>query len=172
MTKRAEINVFGLAFMDVISCGLGGMLILMFVFSTMVQTEGVLVPPDDGAIGGTTRSKKALEEYLRTAFVLHAEVVGGTSGLKYLNPNDKIRSLSSKDDGRSTQHIAMVFREGRNVNEFAFRLSVDPSSFRKGSIRLITTKDLTLSIKPRQRNVDFSVKKSGTEYQLICDGCE
>jgi hypothetical protein len=37
MSKSREIEVFGMSFMDMISCGLGGVIVLMLIFSTLVN---------------------------------------------------------------------------------------------------------------------------------------
>lgn len=40
MAEREDVEVFGLAFLDVISCGLGGVIILMLIFSTLAESGG------------------------------------------------------------------------------------------------------------------------------------
>lgn len=39
MSRRAEIEVFGLSFMDLVCCGMGGVLVLMLIFAALIQQQ-------------------------------------------------------------------------------------------------------------------------------------
>jgi len=172
MKRRNEIEVFGLSFMDLICCGLGGVIILMLILSTLIR-QGQEEP------AGMAAERKAKASEADRSFAIEIdlsvpeslplelqmktpskeEVSKNTSGLDY--------SIRQFRDPNVSRYVAIINNPGDNAR-FDFVLKSDggiPSGI-KYKIRLLSR--MTIDRKEGEifDHVDIVVKRDGLSYQL------
>ena len=118
MAKSREIEVFGLSFMDLISCALGGMLVLMFVFSTLVNPDGVAKRSKAEAMGKTVAELER-EMIFNTHFVLTVSLDNSDIKMEPLNFSDLFTSIGKKNN----THIFMFNATNKVVDKVTFEFS-------------------------------------------------
>ena len=132
MSKRKDIEVFSLSFMDLISCALGGVIILMLIFSTLVVPDGAnepATPNDQASVPLSPYYKKGKTNF----FVVHVYTQGNggysLSSVKTLHletTNELIQfQIENSADRTSNQsrHVCQVLDEYGISSEYEFRLS-------------------------------------------------
>lgn len=157
MAKTREIEVFGLSFMDLISCGLGGMLVLMFVFSTLVNVKGVANPSKAEAAGKTVAELER-DMIFNTHFVL--KIYLDKAGVEIIpaNHTDIIQSVGKKREGSGMEHILMVYGTNKVVDKMTFSLS-GPTT---GQVKLLGEKALAI----KENISEVQVIKDKTNYKI------
>lgn len=160
MSKNKEIEVFGLSFMDLISCGLGGMLVMMFVFSTLVEANGSTQPAKEQREGKTTAQAQR-ELLFSTNFVLNASF---DSYVEMEADEDDLSPLKSNFEFTSFQrdtsaYMFMVNTNDQVLESFRFKLGNYQSG---GSVQLLGDQ---VSIIPDRASAVI-VLKTGSKYSL------
>jgi len=154
MARGKEIEVFGLSFMDLISCGLGGMLVLLLIFSTLVNPEGVAIQSEAKAKGKTVAELER-ELILNTHFVLKITLDDSQIDVIPLNYNDMFSSIGKKDE----THIFMFNSTNRIVDIVSFRVTGD---FINGEAQLLG--QTAVKIPPGTEIIE--VIKDRTNYKI------
>lgn len=70
--KKGNTEVFGIAFLDLLSCGLGGVLILMIIFSSMV-TAGDMSSSSDKDVQGRAASRPEGVDFITVEITCKAD---------------------------------------------------------------------------------------------------
>lgn len=159
MAKNKEIEVFGLSFMDLISCGLGGMLVLMFVFSTLVKTEGVSNPVKAKKAGFESTAMYERQLIFNTNFVLNISVPSSVTIDVENRFKDKVRK-GFKTFDNTTQYVFFFTNSDEFIEEIAFNFS---SAANSGEMSLMGGEQV--AINPGSRRI--IVSKSKSKYLLI-----
>ena len=159
MAKNKEIEVFGLSFMDLISCGLGGMLVLMFVFSTLVKTEGVSNPVKAKKAGFESTAMYERQLIFNTNFVLKLSVPANIRVKVENRFKDRVRS-GFKTVANTSQYVFFFTNSDEFIEEVIFNFS---SAVNSGEMSLMG--DEQIAIESGSRRVIVSKNKS--KYLLI-----
>ncbi len=158
MAKNRDIEVFGLSFMDLISCGLGGMLVLMFVFSTLVNAQGVAKPSEAQS---KSLSPAALQraEIFNTHFVLKLALAKDTQ--VNVDDWDIIHSYGIEKDISLgiDNHIFMVLGADKIVKKVTFDIQ---NNIREGQGKLMGEDSFIIPIGQQS----ITVVKEKTEYRI------
>ena len=165
--KSKEIVVFGLSFMDVISCGLGGMLVLMFVFSTMVKPEGVEIQQESEQFAGLASKLSELDKLTRSFFILNVHIEGSNSNLTFYSSTDSLLALASYfDDSNISRHIAVMNKYSSSSNTFKFELHIKDKVSEGSFVKLISDKEEHRMIPVNTNRALIRVEKEGSTYTL------
>lgn len=166
MKKSRDIEVFGMSFMDLISCGLGGVIVLMLLFSTLVNGK----EPN-----GRNESEAAAlkRQQLRSIchFYLEIDVVSDDAQSQgYLDYQQQegvfIDSMYRKQSPHWKRYVVSYsLPENRPTGVFPFKVKGRNEEQYKTRIRLFTdqvqehTFDFT-------DDFEFTVKKIARNYSL------
>ncbi len=121
MAKSREIEVFGLSFMDLISCGLGGMLVLMFIFSTLVNANGVATPTK-AETKGKSVAELEREMIFNTQFTLKVVVDDQAISIKPISQKDLIIGSGIDRSGTKSSHLFMFNGSNKIVKKVTFQI--------------------------------------------------
>lgn len=172
--KGREIEVFGLSFMDLISCGLGGVIVLMLIFSTLVKGGD----SQQGVEGKQESDEEAIarqEQRSICHFYLEVDLVSDSKEEQvYLRlkeePGVIVDSLQVSEPIESLKYlkryiIAYSIPGKVSTGEFNFLLDGNTDKDYEARVRLITNKaDLESFEFSGDRS--FSVKKIARNYSL------
>jgi len=174
--KQREIEVFGLSFMDMISCGLGGVIVLMLIFSTLVK-QGK--DREDGQEGFLVESSAAMAKRQSTRnqchFYLEVDVLTGSEQnqayLAFQRPLgvtvDSIIVRGGDFDLRFMKRYVISYSLPGKVptREFQYRLVGVPNESCEARLRLLTDHAILENIE-FEGNLDFKIKKIAKNYFL------
>ena len=123
MAKSREIEVFGLSFMDLISCALGGMLVIMIVFSTLVRTQGVALPASAKA-AGKSLAQYEREQSFSTYFILIFRFKTENTKIIPQDRGDLVYTQGqTKLNNGDIEHLLIIYRINEMANLMKFKLT-------------------------------------------------
>lgn len=157
MAKSREIEVFGLSFMDLISCSLGGMLVIMIVFSTLVNAKGVSTP-QRAKEAGKSPAELQREMIFNTHFALKVVVSNSSIRVKAVEQDLVTRSGSVRKNGVST-FLFMVNVTRKVVKKITFEVT---GGNPLGTVQLIGEKP----IKIPKNTTKIEIIKDKTNYKI------
>ncbi len=173
MARRPTIEVFGLSFLDMISCGLGGVLVLMLIFSARVESLAAPpaprpsdqeVPPDlayfhlgvrcSGGVDDAFEVRLEVPEVLRATasrFEERRNLTAGAEAELYWSLLQRGLQGQGRLEvtlGRGGGSLAAVEDLRRRACEYGFREGVSPHDQRVARQLLAVTEDLESSRTP------------------------
>jgi hypothetical protein len=170
MSNRKEIEVFSLSFMDLICCGLGGIIVIMLIFSTLTEPEG----SDTPTAGEGSDIVQAInrQKYLNTVFALQVDVMGnGGKGRRLeLDGNEELKKyIVNVGEGAWSKHLFLIDIKNNSQKIYKFRITHDGTTSNDSCIyyiRLITDNIQSKTIISPRKNLPLTVKKVAGNFKL------
>lgn len=172
--KSRDIEVFGLSFMDMISCGLGGVIIIMLIFSSLVKGGD----SDSKGSGEAETDAQAIarqEQRKICHFFMEIDVISQTASEEGTLIYEKqegvvVDSIFVQNNEETWKRYVVSYSlpKKRATGLFPFKIKGDERNNLETRIRLFT--DITTEVKANfASEYLFSVKKVGRNYTLNTD---
>ncbi len=171
--KSRDIEVFGLSFMDLISCGLGGVIVLMLIFSTLVKGGD----SQNGADGRPETEEEAIKRQEQRSichFYLEVDVISNgqeNDGMLYFENQQGIyvdstyKYLTEKGVYWKRYVVSYSLPKSQVTGIFPFEIRGAEEKKYETRVKLFTNKATEFK-NEFTSNYQFFVKKIARNYTL------